>query len=85
VARFEPKKVAHIDRNHWHISNRFIHEGQFSAYNDNFARNTLENIDSYGHTDDEKNDLLKLYSYKNSLLSGLIFPKWQEGIIGLIV
>jgi len=24
VARFEPKKVAHIDRNHWHKSNRFI-------------------------------------------------------------
>lgn len=43
-------------------------EGQFSAYNDNFARNTLENIDSYGHTDDEKNDLLKLYSYKNSVI-----------------
>ena len=24
VARFEPKKVAHIDRNHWHKSNRYI-------------------------------------------------------------
>lgn len=24
MARFEPKKVAHIDRNHWHKSNRFI-------------------------------------------------------------
>lgn len=46
-------------------------EGQFSAYNDNFARNTLENIDSYGHTDDEKNDLLKLYSYKNSVIKNL--------------
>ena len=23
--RFEPRKVAHIDRNHWHKSNRFIH------------------------------------------------------------
>jgi hypothetical protein len=25
VAQIEPKKVAHIDRNHWHKSNRFIH------------------------------------------------------------
>jgi len=24
VARFEPKKVAPIDRNHWHKSNRYI-------------------------------------------------------------
>lgn len=26
MARFEPKKVAHIDRNHWHKSNRFIQQ-----------------------------------------------------------
>ena len=24
MARFEPKKVAPIDRNHWHKSNRYI-------------------------------------------------------------
>ena len=27
LARFEPKKVAHIGRNHWHKSNRFIQRG----------------------------------------------------------
>lgn len=46
-------------------------EGQYSVYNDNFALNTLENVDSYGHTDNEKNDLLKLYSYKNSVIKSL--------------
>ena len=46
-------------------------EGQFSVYDENFARNTLENIDCYGHTENEKEDLLKLCSYKSSVIKSL--------------
>ena len=45
--------------------------GQFLVYDENFVQNFLENIDNYGHTEDEKNDLLKLYSYKNSVIKSL--------------
>lgn len=43
----------------------------FSVYDENFGQNTLENIDIYGHTEVEKDDLLKLYSYKNSVIKSL--------------
>lgn len=46
-------------------------EGKFSIYDDNFTNNTLEDIDSHGYSDSEKKDLLKLYSYKNSVIKSL--------------
>lgn len=46
-------------------------DGQFTVYDKNFTQNTLENIDCYGLSEDEKNDLLKLYSYKNSVIGSL--------------
>jgi hypothetical protein len=46
-------------------------EGQFLVYDENFTNNTLETIDSYGHTGEEKDDLLKLYSYKSSVIKRL--------------
>lgn len=46
-------------------------ECQFSVYDDNFCQNTLENINSYEYTIDEKEDLLLLYSYKNSVIKRL--------------
>ena len=46
-------------------------DSQFLVYDDNFAQNTLESIDKYKCTNSEKNDLLKLYSYKNSVIKRL--------------
>ena len=48
-----------------------IIKNQFSIYDKNFSLNTLECIDNYKHTDDEKNDLLRLYSYKNTVIKSL--------------
>ena len=44
---------------------------QFIEYDNNFKNNSLENIDKYKHTKEEKTDLLKLYSYKNSIITRL--------------
>ena len=46
-------------------------EGQFLIYDENFVQNTLEQTVCYEHTENEKNDLLKLYSYKNSVIKRL--------------
>jgi hypothetical protein len=44
---------------------------QFDIYDDNFTCNTLEGISSHEYTNSEKEDLLKLYSYKNSVIQKL--------------
>ncbi|GHT51705.1 hypothetical protein AGMMS49982_09870 [Bacteroidia bacterium] len=46
-------------------------QSQFSVYDNNFVQNTLEDIESHGHTASEKSDLLKLYSYKISVIKKL--------------
>ncbi len=46
-------------------------KGQFLVYDKEFAQNELEHINCYGHTGDEKSDLLRLYSYKNSVIKRL--------------
>lgn len=46
-------------------------ENQFLIYDENFSHNTLENIENYRHTEEEKSDLIKLYSYKNSVIKKL--------------
>lgn len=46
-------------------------ESQFLLYDKKFSENALENINCYGHNADEKKDLLKLYSYKNSVIKKL--------------
>ena len=44
---------------------------QFLLYDKSFFSNTLEKINSHGHSDDEKRDLLKLYSYKSAIIKRL--------------
>jgi hypothetical protein len=46
-------------------------EDRFIVYDENFTENTLEEIECYGFSEKEKSDLLKLYSYKNSVIRGL--------------
>jgi hypothetical protein len=46
-------------------------KSQFGVYDENFDQNTLEYIENYEHTEDEKDDLLKLYSYKSSVIQKL--------------
>lgn len=46
-------------------------KSQYSVYEHNFTQNTLEKINAHEYTEDKKNDLLKLYSYKNSIISKL--------------
>ena len=46
-------------------------QNQFLVYDNSFAENNLEDIICHGHTEDEKKDLLKLYSYKNSVIRQL--------------
>jgi hypothetical protein len=46
-------------------------KSQFDVYDKNFDQNTLESVVNYGYTEDEKSDLCKLYSYKNSVIQQL--------------
>lgn len=46
-------------------------QNQFLVFDNSFIGNNLEDIICHGHTEDEKKDLLKLYSYKNSVIKQL--------------